>query len=503
MTGCATQKFISMRDIPLNPLSNQLHLVSRSGPQISDRTMTLLRHYALQDLYKRDPDACLVQLQDITATEKGAEKIHAVAELAYILGLRADRSKDFSKALDMYSVSVSNAYIYLFCPDLDVSRNPYDPQFRGACDVYNSALESTLRLVNRRDILKPGHTYRIQSKEREYGVQVVSRGNWQEEDFDRFEFCSDYKVEGLDSINVGYGIGVPMIAVRKKNVEENAAEDHYPDGLSFPVTAMLRVTSPSIRPENSSKHRYPCVLELHDPLESNDIFFCDRRVPLQSDLSTPLAFFLDNPKFREQTNATLGLLNPNATQKNRGIYMLEPYDPERIPVVMVHGLASSPLTWMPMFNDLRSFGELRRSYQFWFYQYPTGQPFWISATQMRNELAQLRQKLDPSKQNAALDQMILVGHSMGGLISRLQTYYSDDQFWRAISDKPFEEVKGDEQDVQALKSALFFEPNPSIRRVVTIGTPHQGSDFANDTTRWLAAISSSSRPGSRKRPIIW
>ena len=485
LSGCATQKFVSLRAIPLNPLANQLHLVSKHGPQISERTTTLLRHYALQDLYKRDPEACLVELQDLTANEKGAEKIHAVAELAYILGLRAEHSKNFGKALDMFSVSVSNAYIYLFCSELDVSRNPYDPQFRGACDVYNSALESTLRLVNRRGNLKPGNTYHIETSEREYGVQVVARGGWSEEDFDRFEFCSDYKVEGLDSTNVGYGIGVPLIAVRKKRTNEETADCYYPDGLSFPVTALLRVTSPSIRPENSSTHRYPCVLELHDPLASNDVHFANRRVPLQTDLSTPLGFFLDNPQFREQTNATLGLLNPNKSQKNRGVYMLEPFDPNRIPVVMVHGLASSPLTWMPMFNDLRSFQELRRNYQFWFYQYPTGQPFWISATQMRSDLADLRKKLDPNKQAPMLDQMVLVGHSMGGLVSRLQSYQSGDEFWRVLSDKPFSEIKGSEDEVSALKNALFFEPNASIRRVVTIGTPHRGSEFANDTTRWL------------------
>ncbi len=109
-------------------------------------------------------------------------------------------------------------------PRLDVSRNPYDPQFRGACDVYNSALESTLRLVNRNGKLRPGNTYRIQSDDREYGVQVVARGAWREEDFERFEFCSDYEVEGLDSTNIGYGIGVPLIAVRKKQEQEGPAE---------------------------------------------------------------------------------------------------------------------------------------------------------------------------------------------------------------------------------------------------------------------------------------
>ncbi len=447
--------------------------------------MTLLRQYALQDLYKRDPDQCLVQLQDLTVHEKGAEKIYAVAELGYILGLRAEKAKNYSKALDMFTVAVSNAYIYLFCSDLDLTRNPYDPQFRGACDVYNGALESTLRLVNRRGVLKPGNVYRIQTKEREYGVEVVARGNWREEDFDRFEFCSDYKVEGLDSTNINYGIGVPLIAVRRKRDEESKAEKYYPDGLSFPVTALLRVTTPSIQAQNSSKHRYPCVLELHDPLVSHDIELVSRRVPLQTDLSTPLGFFLDNPQFREQTDGTMGLFDPNKVEHRRGVYMLEPFDPNRIPVLMVHGLWSSPLTWMPMFNDLRSFQELRQNYQFWFYQYPSGQPFWISSTQLRKDLAELRQNLDPRHQYNKLDQMVLVGHSMGGLVSRMQTLQSGDEFWRVLSDKPFTEVKARPEELKDLEEALFFEPNPSIQRVVTIGTPHRGSNFANDTTRWI------------------
>jgi len=208
-------------------------------------------------------------------------------------------------------------------------------------------------------------------------------------------------------------------------------------------------------------------------------------VPLQSDLSTPLAYFLDNPKFREQTNSTSGLLSPHKTEKMRGIYMLEPYDPNRIPVVMVHGLWSSPLTWMPMFNDLRSFHELRRNYQFWFYQYPTGQPFWISATQMRSDLFELRRTLDPNTIHPVLDQMVLVGHSMGGLVSRLQTMESGEEFWRILSDESFSKVKGDEVERQRLAAALFFHPNNSIKRVVTIGTPHRGSNYSNDYTRWV------------------
>jgi len=484
--GCASQKYVQIRSNPLNPLTESLNLMSRSGPQITARTTTLLRHYALLDAYKSDPDDCLVQLQDLAIDEKGAEKIYAISELAYTIGKQSERAQQEGQALDMYTVAVSNAYLYLFCPELDVSRNPYDPQFRGACDLYNAALESTLRMVSKQGKLRPGNSYRITTSKKDYDVQVVSRGKWHDEDFEELKFCSNFQVQGLQSANVNYGVGVPMIAVRRSHEGESPIEKFYPEGLSFPVTALLRVTSPTVHASQDAQHRHPCVLELHDPLDSTDIELNDRKVPLQSDLSTPLAYFLDNPKFREQTDSNSGLFNPLQSEKLRGIYMLEPYDPNRIPVVMVHGLWSSPLTWMPMFNDLRSFQELRRNYQFWFYQYPTSQPFWISATQMRSDLFELRRTLDPEAAHPVLDQMVLVGHSMGGLVSRLQTIESGEEFWRILSDEPFDKVKGGEVELQRLAAALFFHPNNAIKRVVTIGTPHRGSNYSNDYTRWIA-----------------
>ncbi len=209
-------------------------------------------------------------------------------------------------------------------------------------------------------------------------------------------------------------------------------------------------------------------------------------MPLETDLSTPLAYFLNSPEYQENNTATQGLLNPAESQETRGLYMLEPYDPDRIPVLMVHGLWSSPLTWMDMFNDLRSFPEIRERYQFWFYLYPSGQPFWLSATQLRSELIKMRETFDAGRKDRPLDQMVLVGHSMGGLVSRMQTIESGDDFWNIVSDRPTHELKGPADDKTKLVSALFFKPNESIKRVVTISTPHQGSYFANRYTRWLA-----------------
>jgi pimeloyl-ACP methyl ester carboxylesterase len=140
---------------------------------------------------------------------------------------------------------------------------------------------------------------------------------------------------------------------------------------------------------------------------------------------------------------------------------------------------------MEMFNDLRSLPEIRNNYQFWFYLYPTGQPFWISASQLRNDLAEARKTLDPNHHEAALDQMVLVGHSMGGLLSDLQTLPSGDNFWKLVSNEPLDQIKAEPEVKEKLRDTFYFQPNPSIRRVVTIGTPHRGSPFSSQTTQWL------------------
>ncbi len=233
------------------------------------------------------------------------------------------------------------------------------------------------------------------------------------------------------------------------------------------------------------------MLELYDPLSISETVVSRHLVPLESDLTTPLAYFLSKPEL--DALATAGLLRPEtllALRPDRpdpimGLYMVQPYEPGKIPVVLVHGLWSSPMTWMEMFNDLRSTPEIRDNYQFWFYLYPTGQPFWLSAAQLRRDLAELRQVLDPHHQEPSLDQMLLVGHSMGGLISKLQTLSSGDDYWRLVSKVPIDQLKADPKTLAELQQEFYFQPNPSIRRVVSIGTPHRGSSFSNQTTQWL------------------
>jgi pimeloyl-ACP methyl ester carboxylesterase len=489
--GCTTTSYLSSRSVRENALANSLNLVSKQGPEISERTRNTLRRFDLEDRYREDSEKCFDHIRKRVNEHPDADLIYALSELSYVEGKIAEREGRGSDALNHFGIALTNSYDYLFSEDLDTTRNAYDPQFRAVCDLYNESLEDTLRLLCRDNQISPGQTYQINTPNRHFVVRTEMRGQWNPDEFDHYEFVSDYEIETLRNRHTTYGLGVPLIAVRKSPSNADEKEKYYAKGLSYSVTALMRCVQPS--DGTRAGEASTCVLEFFDPLTANQIQLANKWVPLETDLTTPLAFFLDSPEFRKRNKATEGLLNPNDLQKKRGLYMLEPYDPNRIPVLMVHGLWSSPMTWMDMFNDLRSFPEIRERYQFWFYLYPSGQPFWISATQLRNDLAAMRDAFDPARRDRPMDEMVLVGHSMGGLVSRMQTIDSGDEFWKIVSDAPvasadeaLAKMRGPAEDRNKLVGTLFFRPNQSVRRVVTIGTPHRGSEFANDYTRWLA-----------------
>jgi pimeloyl-ACP methyl ester carboxylesterase len=499
--GCASNEWVKVRDTPHNPLAGTLDLLAPGGPKPTPRTQQLIRRYNLQDELDGDRAGLLARLEDIQRREPNREHEYAMAELAYITAKQAE-TMHRDRALEFYGTALIHAYRYLFSADPDLPLNTYDPQFRGASDLYNESLEGVLRLVKREGEIRPGMSRTIKTANQTCSFDVVMHSSgWQAEDVDRFEFVSDFQVKGLTNHYQTYGLGVPLIAVRRSHSAPDAAERFYPPSVCFPVTAFLRVDSRRNRdsesdsPEPETKAaRRPLdadptaphfVLELYDSLDRQSIEVAGRTVPLEADLSTPLAYFLNQPQFQDAQLSTLGLLRPGEAKKLQGLYMLEPFDPHKMPVVMVHGLWSSPITWMEMYNDLRSDPAVRENYQFWFYLYPTGQPFWFSATQMREDLALMRRELDPAREHPALDQMVLVGHSMGGLVSKLQSVDSADTFWHTMSDHEFAELDADVDTVRSLAATYFFSPSPSVRRVVTMGTPHRGSPFSNGITQWL------------------
>jgi pimeloyl-ACP methyl ester carboxylesterase len=259
--------------------------------------------------------------------------------------------------------------------------------------------------------------------------------------------------------------------------EERASVQRFPDEVSFPVSAFFRFDGTIA----DLKTRRAGRLELYNPLTIQSVAIAGHPVPLETDLTTPLAYFLSRTDLDgiEYT----AFLHADKVQDRTGIYMFEPYQPGKIPVLMVHGLLASPLTWTTMFNDLRADPRIRDRYQFWFYLYPTGNPYLATAADLRQTLARLREELDPRHEDTALDHMVLVGHSMGGLVDKLMTVESSADFWRLVSNKPLDNLKVSPDTRSELQQIFFFDPLPSVERVVFIATPHHGSRLSSPSAK--------------------
>lgn len=477
--GCS-RKYVEVRDSWYLPASLGERFAPTAPP--SERTQLLLRQFDLAR-FGVDSEQAIAGLVDVYEEKPSLELAYALAELSHAAGRKLAMINP-QKSVEYYVSGLSYSYRYLFDDEFDGQRSPFDPQFRGICDLYNRSLEACLRTAQKKELLQPGRTVSVDTVEGETVFTCRAVGfNWNPGEFDDFKFVSDYRLVGLPNRHRTHGLGVPLIAIRRDGSEASDREQYYPRGLSFPVTAFLRWDRDATQTDSRGKKITRCILELHDPLEHSEIVVEDRVTPLESDISTPLAFFLNNPTL--QRLDYYGFLRPDRTEQIAGLYMLQPYQPGKIPVLMVHGLLSSPMTWMEALNDLRSRPEIRDRYQFWFYLYPTGGSFWDSAADLREELAQTRQIFDPDHSQPELDQMVVIGHSMGGLIARLTSLESGDRFWNAVSDTPFETASIPSDVRRQLRRAYFFHPVPEVRRVVTIASPHHGSGEATPLYRNL------------------
>jgi pimeloyl-ACP methyl ester carboxylesterase len=156
-------------------------------------------------------------------------------------------------------------------------------------------------------------------------------------------------------------------------------------------------------------------------------------------------------------------------------------------VVFVHGTFSSPVWWAEMWNTLRADPVLRERCQFWNFIYPSGRPVPVSAARLRDEINRKLAQLDPAGTDTALRQMVVIGHSQGGLLTKLTATETGDSLWRAVSDADFERLPISVEERENLRQFAFFSPLSAVKRVVFISTPHRGSYLATSFVRGLAA----------------
>ena len=242
-------------------------------------------------------------------------------------------------------------------------------------------------------------------------------------------------------------------------------------GLAVPVTAALDFT-----PSASTAGRVrDATLALYDPTRRDTVRVAGAQRPLAADFGAPLAYY-------PEPGLLLGfmaMIRPEKYEQRAGLYMLEPYDPDRIPVILIHGLTSIPQMWVPTISAIESDPELRGRYQFWVFAYPTGDPIALSALKLRESLARVYQLYPKTKD------MVLISHSMGGLLSQMQAVTTKRVLWDDVfqgdADRLYAKLPAD----NVVKRALIFDANPRVHRIVFICVPHRGSDLA---TNWIGSF---------------
>ena len=448
----------------------------------SARTVSLLHRYELGPLAARHPDQAVRLLHQKALDTGERDLLFALAELSYVAGEDIRRSVtpwDPRDARDYYLGSAVYAWLYLFGEGQDPQPSAYQRRFREACDFYNYGLG--LALTGRRSTNAIVH---LESGPRrlpvgEIQVSLSPTGFASKlGSFDQLLLADKFRVRGLSVRNRDAGVGTPLICVGPLNPEFEIRQ-------SSPATVVLR--APHSLAELASGQS-TCALEVYSSLGNATVEIGGAQVPLENDLTTYRAYTLN-----QATLWNLGMmqfLSPGQHVHSQ-LVLSQPYVPGRIPVVFVHGTFSSPITWAEMMNSLTADPEFRRRYQLWNFLYSSGNPLAISIGELRDALTAMVQKLDPDGKDPALRQMVVIGHSQGGLLTHCAVIETDDRIWNGLSTVRFEDMKMSEAERERLRRLLFLKPLPFVSRVVFICTPHRGSYLAGGfARRWARRLMS-------------
>lgn len=266
------------------------------------------------------------------------------------------------------------------------------------------------------------------------------------------------------------GVGLSMVAHWKHTPERKAREAFMSDGgYLCPVTATLDF--------RQSAGRRVALLVLHDSRVTQTVRLGGHELPLAADLTAYGEYLLSMEAARMA--GIKALLRSSSHMDKLGLIALEPPSKDRIPLILVHGLMSRPATWENVINEFGTNPDIQRHYQVYLFRYPSGVPIIYSSQKLRENLAQLHDILARSGAGRRCGNMVLIGHSMGGLVSKAQVQDSGDRFWVTILGKGPQELGLKKEEHESLRRYLEFNPSPHISRVIFAATPHRGSEVAD------------------------
>lgn len=415
--------------------------------------------------------------------KRGAEPATAVADAS------------FQPRLDAWMQVARQAYAYLFFTERTANQRGFEDRQTQVRDYYNLAVQESAVMLfaaySTRQVRNDNGRFQLGRWTFVLAPPDAGAAQDTREPIELVPAASMSFTGTLRSVHRRDGFGAELVAVMADPATTGPAasadaggERSWSEMPSPSMTVLLRFSGKNLwevlrddEPE----------LEIHDPYQIAVVELHGEQVPLAANFTAGYALWLARSNFSRQSLRTLfggkgGIDRPH-------LFMMQPYDPNRRVLLMIHGLASSPEAWVNVANELMRDDEIRRDFQIWQFYYPTNMPIALSHDAIRHTLADVMQHYDPSGRSAASHDMVLVGHSMGGMISRLMVSSSGDHLVDTLLATA--QMSPAQRELLRTKGApvLTFQPEPEVSRVVFIATPHRGTDVAGTRVgRWIGRV---------------
>lgn len=263
-----------------------------------------------------------------------------------------------------------------------------------------------------------------------------------------------------------HAFGVALVASTVRCTGQPRCKLFPPEAVTRPAVAWVQVDASG-----------QSQLVVDDPLRHSSVQVGAQDVPLSIDTTAPYAALASMSQLKQQ--AITALLGSRTIAMRQGLYLLDDYDPNKIPIVMLHGLGASPLIWARLTARIQASPALRERYQVWHVLYPTDAPVLLSRYHVKQFLDEAWRLLDPDDHDAARQHIVLVGHSMGGMIARLLTAQSGDTLWNAAFTVPITQLAGSDEDIDLADRIFHFNPYPGVDTAFFLAAPHHGSPVSD------------------------
>ncbi len=439
-----------------------------------------------------DVPACIAQLRSRDGLEEEV-RLATLAELWTLVALNqakvdaAARAGQSPQAVEAWLEAARHAYAYLFFTGRKASERALEDRLTQVRDYYNNAAEQAAAVVfarAREQALEGGSAS---------SMRVNASGWVMSARYDALEMrsvprsmvaASSIGFAGMRSTYRRDGFGAELVVVMEPETltvpltsepeEGRTPLPLYSQMPAINVTAVLRFDGQTLAEVLSTRH---IQLEAYAADRTDAVVIEGQRVPLAANFTAAYGLWLAESGFATQALRTLFGRGEGITEPH--IYMMQPYDPNKRVLFLLHGLASSPEAWVNLVNEVTGDKVLREHYQVWSVYYPTNAPLALNRYTISRALNRTLAAMDPAGTAAASHNMVFVGHSMGGILARLMLSQPGDTLMASLIEG--RELSGDRlaRVQRRLGPVLRYEPQANVTRAVFIAAPHQGTDIAN------------------------